>query len=146
MTNNPSTADHPGPDRSGQFLGRPLYTADIQHVLGVNVVAEALSRPPVEVAVVPTTSTGWLNWAQLATAQKTWEDLADLHTKQTHHLEAVQLKGFPMWCDVSMGVWRPVVPQDFRRRCLTPSMGWFTQEHMPPHSWSATGLCGQDCF
>ena len=48
------------------------YTADIQHVPGVeNVVADALSRPAAVVAVVPPTSTGLLNWTQLATAQST---------------------------------------------------------------------------
>ena len=46
------------------------YTADIEHVLGVeNVVADALSRLRAVAAVVPPASKGLLNWAQLATAQ-----------------------------------------------------------------------------
>ena len=55
------------------------YTADIQHMPGVeNVFADALSRLPAVAAIVPPASTGLLNWAQLATAQSTCEDLAAL--------------------------------------------------------------------
>ena len=93
------------------------YTADIQHMPGVeNVVADALSRPPAVAAVVPPASTGLLNWAQLATGQATCGDLAAIRARRPHHLVAVQVEGFPVWCDVSTGVWRPVVPLDFRRQ------------------------------
>ena len=75
---------------------------DIQHVPEVeNIVADALSRPPALVAVVPPVSTGLLNWAQRATGQATCEDLAALRTRQPYHLVAVQVEGFPVWCDVS---------------------------------------------
>ena len=65
------------------------YKAHIQHVPGVeNVVADALSRPPAVAAVVLPASTGLLNWAQLATAQSTCEDLAALCARQPHHQRA----------------------------------------------------------
>ena len=81
------------------------YTADIQHVPGVeNVVADALSRPPAVAAVVPPASTGLLNWAQLATGQATCGDLAAISARRPHHLVAVQVEGYPVWCDVSTGV------------------------------------------
>ena len=78
------------------------YTVDIQHMPGVeNVVADALNQPPVVTAVVPPASTGLLNWAQLATAQTLCEDLVAVRAKRPHHLVAVQVEGFPVWCDVS---------------------------------------------
>ena len=84
---------------------------DIQHMPGVgNLVADALSRPPAGAAVVLPASTGLLNWAQLAMAQTLCQDLAVLRAKRLHHLVAVQVEGIPVWCDISMGVWRPVVP------------------------------------
>ena len=49
--------------------------------------------------------TGLLKWAQLATVQITCEDLATLRAKRPHHLVAVQVEGFPVWCNVSTGVW-----------------------------------------
>ena len=86
-----------------------MYTADIQHVPGVeNVVAV--------VAVVLPASTGMLNWAQLATGQATCGDLAAIRARRPHHLVAVQVEGFPVCCDVSTGVWRPLVPLEFRQQ------------------------------
>ena len=85
------------------------YTADIQYMPGVeNMVADALSWLP--------SSTGLFNWAQLATAQSTCKDLAALCARRPHHLVAVQVEGFPVWCDISTGVWRPVVPHGFRQQ------------------------------
>ena len=93
------------------------YTADIQHLPGVEkVVDDALSRLLVVAAVEPPTSTGLLDWAQLAAVQSTCEDLAALCARRPHHLLAVQVEGFPVWCDISTGVWRPVVPQGFRQQ------------------------------
>ena len=82
---------------------RPLaymaeYTADIQHMPGVeNVVADALSRPPAVVAVLLSASTGLLNWDLLATAQTLCADLAALRAKRPHNLVAVKVEGFPVW-------------------------------------------------
>ena len=87
------------------------------------MVANALSRPPAVAAVVPPASTGLLNWAQLATEQTSCKDLAALHAKQLHHLVAVQVEGFPVWCDVSMGVWRTGVPKDFRQQVFDTIQG-----------------------
>ena len=92
------------------------YTADIQRMPGVNVVADALSRPLAVAALVPPASTGLLNWVQLATAQTSSKDLAALHAKGLHHLVTVHEEGIPVWCDFSRGVWWPVVPKDFRRQ------------------------------
>ena len=52
----------------------------------------------------------------MATAQTSCKDLATLHTKRPHHLVAVQVEGFPVWYNVSMGVCQPVVPKDFRQQ------------------------------
>ena len=58
------------------------YTADIQHLPGVeNIEADALSRPLVVAAIVLPASTGLLNWAQLATAQTMCKDLATMHAR-----------------------------------------------------------------
>ena len=93
------------------------YTADIQHLPGVeNIEADALSRPLVVAAIVLPASTGLLNWAQLATAQSTCKDLATMHARWLHHLVSVQVEGFPVWCDVSTWVWQLVVPQNFRQQ------------------------------
>ena len=56
-----------------------------------DVVADALSHPPAVAAVVLPACIGLLNWAQLATAQSTCEDLAALRVRQPHHLVAVQV-------------------------------------------------------
>ena len=117
------------------------YTADIQHVPSVeNVVADALSRLLAVAAVVPPASRGLLNWAQLATAQSTCEDLAALHARRPHHLVAVQVEGFPVWCDVSTRVWRPVVPQGFRQQVFDAIHRLIHQGYMPLHACSATGV------
>ena len=82
-------------------------------------------------AVVPPSSTGLLKWAQLATAQTLCKDLTAVHAKRLHHLVAVQVEGFPVWCDVSTGVWRPVVPKYFRQQVFD------TQGYVPLHAWWA---------
>ena len=48
--------------------------------------------------------------------QTTCKDLAALNARRPHHLVAVEVEGFPVWCDISTGVWRPVVPQGFRQQ------------------------------
>ena len=107
------------------------------------MVADALSRPPAVTAVVLPATIWLLNWAQLAMAQTSCEDLAALRAKRPHHLVAVQVEGFPVWCDISTWVWRLVVPRTSGSSCLTPSMGWYTQGYVPLHAWSAIDLCGQ---
>ena len=53
---------------------------------------------------LPPASTGLLNWAYLATVQSLCEDLATLCANRWHHLVAVHVEGFPVWCNVSTGV------------------------------------------
>ena len=65
-------------------------------------------RPPLQGC-----STG-LSWPRLRLCAKIWPPYR--HAKWPHHLVAVQVEGFPMWCDVSTRVWRPVVPKDFRQQ------------------------------
>ena len=93
------------------------YTSDVRHVPGEeNVVADALSRPPAVAALVPPASTGLLRWADFSTAQTSCADLAAIRAKRQQHLQVVQVEGQPVWCDVSQGNWRPVVPAELRRQ------------------------------
>ena len=91
-------------------------------------------------AMVLPASTGLLNRAQLATAQSMCEDMAALCARRLHHLVAVQVEGFPVWCDVSTRVWQPVVPQGFRQQVFDAIHRLIHQGYMPLHACSATGV------
>ena len=99
------------------------YTSEIRHVAGAdNVVADSLSRPPAVAdqppavgAVVPPASTGPLNWTELAAEQATCEQLQQLQKSSSLQLQLVSLQDVPVWCDVSTGAIRPLIPRGHRR-------------------------------
>ena len=51
------------------------------------------------------------------------QDLAALSAKRPQHLVAVQVEGCPVWCDVSTGAWRLVVPRSFRQQAFDTNHG-----------------------
>ena len=71
------------------------------------------------------------------------EDLAALHAKRPHHLVAVQVEGFPVWCDVSTGVWRPVVPKEFRQQVFDIIHGLMHQGLPATTCLVSIGSCGR---
>jgi hypothetical protein len=100
------------------------FTSDIRHVAGVdNVVADALSRPPVSaaapaaVAVVssssPTPVTG-ISFVDMAAQQRLCEDTLQTVKSTSLKIQACVVEGACLWCDVSTGRLRPVVPEPAR--------------------------------
>ncbi|MBM3938427.1 MAG: DDE-type integrase/transposase/recombinase [Sphingomonadales bacterium] len=88
------------------------YTSEIKHVAGTeNVVADALSRPAA--AVLPSEG-GSVKLADLAQAQATCESVQSMVGKP--HVQHVQVQGLQLWCEVSDGVLKPLVPADWRRK------------------------------
>ena len=122
------------------------YTSDIQHVSGeTNIVADTLSRPPEAVpdiadrasvppvrstmsggnagasttaAVTPATKAPPVNWAELAAAQSTWEGLEALRANSSLNMIQVEVEKEKLWCDTSNGIFRPVIPPQYRKQIL----------------------------
>ena len=98
------------------------FTSDIRHISGRdNVVADCLSRPPPsgEVASVspplqmePLPS---VDFSAMAEAQKSCPDLKMLHRRSDMKFLPYSVPGGLLWCDVSTGSLRPVVPMRFRK-------------------------------
>ena len=100
------------------------FTTDIRHVRGdENQAADALSRgptaplpqPDIQVILPPPA----VDYAVLAAAQQTDEELKTLLqgptalNLQSHNIPGSDRK---LWCDVSCGPARPVIPEKFRRQ------------------------------
>ena len=97
------------------------FTSDIRHVAGSdNVVADCLSRPPPSVCALADSSPPILDslpsvdFSAMATAQMTCPDLTSLRLKTDLTLVPYNVPGGLLWCDVSTGCLRPVVPLAFR--------------------------------
>jgi len=89
------------------------FTSDIRHVQGaLNHVADALSRPAC--VVVPATSGKLITWGQIAEAQASDEDVQRIIKEEKLQLQHVGVDNVHVWCDVSTGVFRPLVPRVLR--------------------------------
>lgn len=89
------------------------YTSDIRHISGKdNVVADALSR--IDSFSVPSV----IDFVLLAEKQEDNEELFQLMTKSNFKFEKIPIVGSDKFilCDVSTGVPRPFVPDEFRRQ------------------------------
>jgi hypothetical protein len=82
------------------------YTSDLQHMPGFsNVVADALLCPA---AAVAAPATAHVDFAELAAAQATCEEIKKLALDSSLRVEMVKVAH--MLCDTSTGVLKPVVP------------------------------------
>lgn len=92
------------------------YTTDIEHVAGKeNVVADALSRPTINTMNVQL----GLDYFSIAEAQRVDDDLQLLRrpgSKIILEKVACGPQKVLVWCDVSSGRPRPVIPEVWRRR------------------------------
>ncbi len=89
------------------------FTSDIRHVPGKsNVVADALSRPAA--AVAPCSSVP-VDFAELARAQPLCPETVQLRASSTLQIQDVLVAGQLLWCDVSTGTLRPLVPVNLRQ-------------------------------
>jgi cleavage and polyadenylation specificity factor subunit 1 len=107
------------------------FAARLTHVSGAsNVVADYLSRPPAEptpVAAVTSSassppspvSTPPVNIKELAAAQSGCPDCQHASASSTLRVMKVKLDDTFILVDVSSGVFRPLVPEHFRRRIFT---------------------------
>jgi transposase InsO family protein len=98
------------------------FTSDLRHVAGErNVVADALSRPPAAAvaAVAAPAAAPPLDWADIARDQEDDPSLEGLKKDSALKLEEVTMGGHNVWCDVSAGVIRPVIPIGHRERVFS---------------------------
>ncbi len=111
------------PDRSSPRQARHLdfisqFTNDIRHVSGAcNTVADALSRLGVN-AIHTWASVSVVDFGAMAAAQAKDPVVQTACTDSSLKLEQVPLStpdGTTLLCDVSTGLQRPVVPEEFRR-------------------------------
>ena len=85
------------------------FTSDVQHVAGVeNVVADAMSRPPV-VASVGTVSS-YPDLRGMAARQATCASTQAALQLPSLNVRPRQVEGVQLLCDLSLGRWRPLVP------------------------------------
>ena len=90
------------------------FTSDVRHVAGkANVVADALSRPA---AAIAAPSSQRVDYTQLAAAQQVCQETATLRDSTALQVQEVIVGGQRLWCDISTGVWRPLVPVLQRRQ------------------------------
>ena len=122
--------------RQGRHLAYVAeFTSDLRHVAGAdNIVADCLSRPPVELsppgdgstgaspavaaaaAVVSATQQGPIRWEELACDQLTCQETQELLTSNTGLLvELMVYQGAQLWCNTSTRAIRPLVPATQRR-------------------------------
>ncbi len=111
------------PDRSSPRQARHLdlisqFTNDIRHVSGAcNTVADALSRLGVN-AISTWASVSVVDFGTMAAAQAQDPGVETARTDSSLKLEQVPLStpdGTTLSCDMSTGLQRPVVPEEFRR-------------------------------
>ena len=96
------------------------FTVDIRHVPGAsNVVADCLSRPPEIAAVNHSPLTTFVpdsvDFSAIASAQKSCPDVKLLKGKEDLKIVPFNVTSGLLWCDVSTGLPRPLLPSAFRR-------------------------------
>ena len=90
------------------------FTSDLRHVAGkTNVVADALSRPA---AAVTAPTSQRVDYVAMAAEQQTCEETAVVRNSSALQIQEMSVAGTQLWCDVSTGVLRPLVPITQRRR------------------------------
>ena len=89
------------------------FSTDVQHISGkTNVVADALSRsPPIFAILSPD-----MDYKQLAIDQCESEEIKTYKTSTSLQLKDVSSDNYTVLCDMSTGVPRPVIPQNWTRR------------------------------
>ncbi len=96
------------------------FTSDVRHVAGQdNLVADALSRPPVATLVSPSSPRGASaasDLAGLAVRQSGCADTQQAQTSSSLQVRACELQGVRLLCDFSTGRPRPLVPREDRRQ------------------------------
>ena len=111
--------DHYSPRQARHLEFIAQFTTDIRHVKGTqNAVADALSRLNAVHTPDPTTV---VDFVALAAAQVDDPDLPRLRSDSSLQLQECPLAfsdGVTIICDVSTGVQRPYVPEEFRRTML----------------------------
>jgi len=99
------------------------FSTDIRHIAGVdNVVADCLSRPPEpvevrEISPAPTPPPS-VDFSAIAEEQRICPDLAALRRKDDLQIVPYTVENGLLWCDVSTGMTRPVIPASFRQKVL----------------------------
>ncbi len=88
------------------------FTANIRHVSGQeNVVADALSRPPVSSITAPSSSNVVADLRGIAARQTSCPDMLQSVNSPSLQVRACEVEGVSLFCDVSTGRLRPLVPQ-----------------------------------
>ena len=84
------------------------FTSDLRHIAGKeNVVADAISRPAA--AVLPHQG-GRIDLVELARQQAECPTIPILTSKDSLKVQQVSMEGQLLWCDLSTGSLRPLVP------------------------------------
>jgi cleavage and polyadenylation specificity factor subunit 1 len=92
------------------------FTADIQHVAGQdNVVADALSRPPISAITAPSRPTEVVADLQgIAARQLSCQSTLQASKSPSLQVKACEVEGVSLLCDESTGRLRPLVPETDR--------------------------------
>ncbi len=89
----------------------------MQHVAGQdNVVADALSRPPVAVLLPPSSSLGTSDFEGLASRQEACSEVQQVRYSSSLQVGEFELHGVKLLCDFSLGRPQPLVPREDRRQ------------------------------
>jgi hypothetical protein len=94
------------------------FTSDVQHVAGRdNIVADALSRPPVASLVPPSPPASASSDLQsLASRQRGCADTQQACQSSSLRVQDYELHGVKLLCDFTTGRPRPLVPREDRRQ------------------------------